>query len=294
MAVNKPPILVGIDGSPSAEQATRWAAREAALTGTPLHLIHSYPWAELDRFPGALKPGMRNQDLFLVESREYLNRAVAEARRAAPEVEVTTEFATRHPVDILTERAGSAERIVLGSRGLGGVSGLLLGSVAVGVTSHATCPVVVVRGDEPAQPDLDPDASVVVGIDTSAHSEAVLSFAYEYAALHRAPVLVLTTWADTVLEPSTAMFLDTVAITEEERCQLSERLAGWRDKYPDVVVRTGVIEDRPAHALVTASRTARLVVVGARGRGGMAGLLLGSTSQALIHRSECPVAVVRG
>jgi nucleotide-binding universal stress UspA family protein len=288
---SKPPIVVGVDGSPSAEQATRWAAREASLTRTPLHLVHAYAWAELSRFPGALKPAMRNQDLFLAEAREYLDRAVSAARAAAPDVVATTEFVTEHPIDVLTARSRSADRIVLGSRGLGGVSGLLLGSVAVGVTAHAACPVVVVRGDGTAPGS---DAPVVVGIDTSEHSEAVLRFGYDHAALHGAPLHVLTTWSDSVVEPSTAMFLDVAAIAEEERCRLSERVAGWREKYPDVVVHTEVHEDRPAHALVAASEGARLIVVGARGRGGVAGLLLGSTSQALIHRAGCPVAVVRG
>jgi nucleotide-binding universal stress UspA family protein len=285
----KAPIVVGIDGSTSAERATRWAAREAQLTAAPMHLVHAYAWAEPSRFPGAVKPGMRNQDLFLSEARAYLERAVEAARSTAPEVEVTTEFVTEHPIDVLTSRSASADRVVLGSRGLGGVTGLLLGSVAVGVTSRAACPVVVVRGDE----TIGDDVPVVAGVDTSVHSEAVLAFGYEYAALHRAPLRVLTTWADTVVDPSTAMFLDIAAIAEEERCQLSERIAGWREKYPDVVVHIEVLQDRPAHALVAASSGARLIVAGARGRGGVAGLLLGSTSQALIHRADCPVAIVR-
>ncbi len=232
--------------------------------------------------------GLPAEELFRRQAHDFLESAQAQVRAAAPEIEVTTEVVDARPVELLTSRASGAELVVLGSRGLGGVSGLLLGSVAVGLASHAPCPVVIVRG-EVAE---DPDAPVVLGLEYSSHNDGILAFGYDYAAMHRAPLLVVRAWADTVIDPATALFLDEEAIREDEHLQLAEQLVGWREKYPDVATRTQVIIDRPAHALLEASKGARIVLVGARGRGGMAGLLLGSTSQALIHRATCPVAVV--
>lgn len=281
-------IVVGVDGSSSAEDATRWAAGESRRRRLPMSLVHAYPWAERIRRTGKPESGTPDEELFRRQAREYLDRACALVREDTPDVEVTTALVDGRPVEVLTARAPEAELIVLGSRGLGGVSGLLLGSVAVGLVSHAPCPVVIVRG----QVATADDAPVVVGLDDSSHTDAVLAFGYDYAALHGAPLLVVRTWDDAPVHPATAMILDGDAICADERLQLAEQLAGWREKYPDVVVRTQVTIDRPAHALLAASEGARIVLVGARGRGGMAGLLLGSTSQALIHRAACPVAVV--
>jgi nucleotide-binding universal stress UspA family protein len=283
----KRPIVVGVDGSSSAEEATRWAAGEARRRRVPLSLLHAYPWAERIRRTGRPEPEARGEELFRRQARECLERAEVLARETAPDVEITTEMVDGRPIELLTARAPEAEMIVLGSRGLGGVSGLLLGSVAVGLVSHAPCPVVIIRGEIAAE-----GAPVVVGIDDSSHNEAVLAFGYDHAALHGAPLVVVRAWADAVVDPATALFLDGDAICEEERRDVAEQLAGWREKYPDVAVTVHVTLDRPGHALLEVSKGARTVVVGARGRGGMAGLLLGSTSQALIHRAPCPVTVV--
>lgn len=288
VTASKRPIMVGVDGSSSAEEAVRWAAAEARVRRLPLSLVHAYPWAERMRRTGKPQPEVHDEELFRREAAETLQQAGAQARAAAPEIEIATEVVDGRPVEVLTGRARGAEMVVLGSRGLGGVSGLLLGSVAVGLAAQASCPVVIVRGEVAAE-----GAPVVVGIDDSAHNDAVLAFAYDYAALLGVELVVVRAWADAVVDPVTALVLDGDNIIEEERRNVAEQLAGWREKYPDVAVRMHVILDRPAHALVEVSKGARTVVVGSRGRGGMAGLLLGSTSQALIHRSACPVAVVR-
>lgn len=289
VAASTHPIVVGVDGSSSAEEATAWAAQEAYSRRLPLLLMHAYPWAERLRRTGEPEPEVRDEDLYRRQAHESLDRAEAQARASAPDVEVTTELVDARPIELLTARAPGAEMVVLGSRGLGGVSGLLLGSVAVGLVSHAPCPVVVVRG---VVPDGVVEAPVVLGIDDSAHSDAVLAFGFDYAALHGAPLVVVRAWADAVVDPATALILDGDTICEDQRLQVMERLADWRQKFPDVDVRIQVTIDRPAHGLIEASKGARLVLVGARGRGGMAGLLLGSTSQALIHRATCPVVVV--
>jgi nucleotide-binding universal stress UspA family protein len=182
--------------------------------------------------------------------------------------------------------------VVLGDRGLGGFTGLLIGSVAVAVTAHAACPVVVVRGPESDLTAPLPEP-VVVGVDGSSTSEAALAFAFEEASLRRVPLVAVHVWRDLLLDATLAPLLDWDAIESDERQVLAERLAGWSEKYPDVAVRRLVAYDRPARALVGESGRAQLVVVGSRGRGGLHGMLLGSVSQALLHHAHCPVAVVR-
>ncbi len=134
---------------------------------------------------------------------------------------------------------------------------------------------------------------VVVGVDGSPTSEAAVGFAYEAAASRRVGLVAVHTWSDTVADPELAVLLDRQVIEDGERRVLAERLAGWGEKFPDVAVERVVTCDGPAHALLGRAAGAQLVVVGSRGRGEFAGLVLGSVSNALVHRAPCPVAVVR-
>ncbi len=134
----------------------------------------------------------------------------------------------------------------------------------------------------------------MVGVDESPASEAALAFAHDWASRHSAPLVVVHAWADMAVDPKIVNLLYTDDVREEETRLLAERLAGWQEKYPDVEVRRELPRKRPARALLERSRGARLLVVGSRGRGEISGRLLGSTSQALIHRADCPVAVIRG
>ena len=149
--------------------------------------------------------------------------------------------------------------------------------------------MVVVRGSVPAPPE----GPVVVGVDGSPTSEAAVGFAYEAAATRGVPLVAVHTWWDLMVDPTFAPLLDWDALEADEREVLAERLAGWGEKYPDVHVQRLVMHDRPARALLAQAAGAQLVVVGTRGRGGVAGLLLGSVSHALLHHAPCPVAVVR-
>lgn len=174
---------------------------------------------------------------------------------------------------------------------MGRISGLLLGSVAQSLAGQAGCPVVVVRGD--AAGAVPTEGPVVVGVDGSPTGEAALAFAYEAAADRSAPLVAVHAWMDAVVDPVMVPLLDRELMETEERVVLAERLAGWAEKYPEVAVRRVVILDRPVHALLEAARDAQLLVVGSRGRSGVRGLLLGSVGHAVLHRSPCPVAVVR-
>jgi nucleotide-binding universal stress UspA family protein len=189
---------------------------------------------------------------------------------------------------VLVAESRQAQLVVVGDRGLGGFTGLLLGSVAVGLAAHAASPVAVVRGAAPS-----PDGQVVVGVDGSPTSEAALAAAYEAAAARRVRLVAVHTWWDFLIDTTLAPLLDWEAIEGDEHVLLAERLAGWAEKYPDVEVRRVVARDKPAHSLLQQATGAQLVVVGSRGRGGFAGLLLGSVSHSLLHHAPCPVLVVR-
>jgi nucleotide-binding universal stress UspA family protein len=283
------PVVVGVDGSEPALSAVRWAAQEAARRRVPLRVVIAFEWTH-DHALGQVALGARYRDIMLGIAREQLADAVEVAEHEQPALEVQPQLVVGYPIPVLTEEARRAQLVVIGDRGLGGVTGLLVGSVAVALGAHAECPTVVVRGE--AEP---PDAAspVVVGVDGSPTSAAALAFAFDAAAARKVPLVAVHTWWDLLVDPSLAPLLDWDAIEDDERQVLAERLAGWGEKYPDVPVERLVTREHPSRALVEQSRRAQLVVVGSRGRGGVAGLVLGSVSHAVLHRAHCPVAVVR-
>ena len=285
------PVVAGVDGSECALDAVRWAAAEAALRRHPLRLVAAHAWLSggLVGDPGlGVDPRVVMRDLV----RGHLAAAAAAARAVAPDVPVEEVEAIGLPVPVLEAESSRAELLVLGDRGLGGFTGLLLGSVGVALTAHAACPVVVVRGPAPDRPGPRAEP-VVVGVDGSPAGEAAVAFAFEAAALRGVPLVAVHAWQDVLVDATMAPLVDWDAVEAQEREVLAERLAGWGARYPDVEVRRLVVRDRPAHALVEESGRAQLVVVGSRGRGGVVGMLLGSVSQALLHHAACPVVVAR-
>lgn len=286
-------VVVGVDGSASGLAAVEAAAREAALRGAELRVVHACVWPAMHvpMGPSPLGPpegGLRNMvDRLMAE-------AVERARAAAPEVAVDQAVVTGEPLTALEVQSRDAELVVVGSRGMGGFVGLLVGSTAVHLAAHGRCPVLVVREEG------RPEGPVVLGVDGSAAGRRAVDFAFAEAALRKAPLVALhswTTWNAPMPAPqdaSTPYANPPGALAEEEELLLSQALAGARERYPDVVVEHRTERGGAREALIEASRSARLVVVGARGRGGFTGLLLGSVSQALLHHAHCPVAVVRG
>ncbi|WP_236790882.1 universal stress protein [Amycolatopsis sp. GM8] len=287
-------ILVGVDGSTSSLHATRWAAGEAAARHTTVHLFHACVLPALGPHTSAATEAGITEDL-VQQGHRWLRQARAEAWHAAPGIDVRTELRVGLPVAELIEESAHARLVVLGSRGLGGFKGMLVGSVSSGVAAHGHCPVVVVRG---RMPDDPPPASgpVVVGVDGSAVSDAAVAFAFEEAGLRGVPLVAVHTWVDVSVAETWSVLpfdIDWDAVAEEERGLLAERMAGWQEKYPEVEVRQEVVCDRPVRGLLASAEGAQLIVVGSRGRGTLTGMGLGSTSQALLHHSACPVAVVR-
>ncbi|GHH40731.1 universal stress protein [Lentzea cavernae] len=282
------PVVAGVDGSSSALAASRWAAREAARRGAPLYLVSAFGWSG-KRHLG--DPGLgRYRDAMVQEAWRTVGAAADAARHAAEGVEVSEMTVDGFPVPLLVTESRTAELLVIGDRGLGGFTSLLVGSVAIRLAAQAECPVVVVRGEDSV--DAGP---VVAGVDGSPISEAALGFAFEAADARGVPLVAVHVWNDYAVGAPVPHPGEWGAVEADEHRLLAERLAGWSEKFPDVVVRREVVRDRPAHALIEhATRTgAQLVVVGSHGRGSAAGLVLGSVSHAVLHHSPCPVAVVR-
>ena len=283
-----PGIVVGVDGSDSALRAVRWAADEAARRRMSLRLVSAFGWTD-DLTVG--HPGLRNRyrDILLDRARRSLAEALSTARERQAALEISDELRIGYPIGTLADESRRAELLVLGDRGMTRVEGLLLGSVGVALAAHAACPVVVVRGPEPTSPTLP----VVVGVEASPVSDSAIAFAFRAAADRSVPLIAVHTWWDTFLDPglSTQLFAEEDQVYEQE--VLAHHLAGWAEKYPQVAVTRVVTRDRAAHLLLEQSRQAQLVVVGSRGRGELAGLVLGSVSNTLVHKADCPVAIVR-
>jgi nucleotide-binding universal stress UspA family protein len=218
---------------------------------------------------------------------------------AAPGVDISTALPAGPPAAALIDASHEAALLVVGHRGLGGFTGLLVGSVGVQTAAHAGCPVIVVRDpDDGAERGVDVPATghVVVGVDGSDLSDLAIDFAFAHAALHGLGVTAVNAYqVPAFAAPSDAWLAayDVDGGREYQIQLLDEALAGYRDTYPDVPLRQIVRHGQPAAVLVAESAGATLTVVGSRSRGGFTGLLLGSTSQSVLHHAAGPVAVVR-
>jgi nucleotide-binding universal stress UspA family protein len=283
------PVVVGVDGSQSAMAAVRWGVAEAARLRSPLRLILAFAWMVDDV---AARPGLeeRYRAVLLDRAHDHLVAAAAVAGREEPGVDVEQQLIEGHPIPVLDAESESAQLIVVGDTGLGRVEGALIGSVAVALAAHASCPVVVVRG---TGGDRSSALPVLVGVHGAPTSESAIAFAFEAAAARNAPLLAVHTWWDLVIDLGMGHLPDWDAVEADEQRLLSQRLAGWSEKYPGVPVEGLVTRDRPSHSLLQQAARAQLVVVGSRRRGRFAGSVLGSVGNALLHRAPCPVAVVR-
>ncbi|MFG2006824.1 universal stress protein [Spirillospora sp. NPDC048911] len=281
-------IVVGIDGSDNSLAAVDWAAEEASRRNTALRIVYAIaPW--VSDTPVGARIGVVHEWL-LGGAQPITDRSITRARDRAPEVRVSGDTTDGQAAAALIDEARGAVMLVVGSRGMGGLAGMLAGSVALQVVSHARCPTVVVRREE-----HPPQGEVVLGVDGSSSCAAAVSFAFEEAALRKARLRAVLAWPHPVsTEPGDMQPLayDPEIVTKEEERTLHETIAGWQEEFPDVEVVHEVLHARPAKALAGASARADLLVVGSRGRGGFAGLMLGSVSHAMLHHSHCPVAVV--
>jgi nucleotide-binding universal stress UspA family protein len=242
-------------------------------------------------------PPVRYPDLVAVwlkdEGRNVVAHAVKIAEDAVPtdrSAAIKSEVVSSPPVQTLVEMSGEADMLVVGSSGRGKLAGGLLGSVSSGLVRQAHCPVAVIRDEDPLMPNPQ-HAPVLLGVDGSPASEQATVIAFDEAARRGVDLMAVHAWSDVAVFQLPG--LDWSAVHAEAERSLAERLAGWQERYPDVTVHRAVVCDRPARQLVERSQSAQLVVVGSRGRGGLAGMLLGSVSNAVVHSVRMPVIVAR-
>ncbi len=292
---DRQPIVVGVDRSTSALQAARWAADEAARRRAPLRLVHAVT-ISTPAYAGGLGYPQSFFDALESDGRQLLVETETAIHQVHPELDVDVEVQTADAVPALIEESDNARLVVLGSRGLGGFSGILVGSTAVALVAHGHCPVAVIRGPKPEEAPLA-HGPVVVGVDGSPVSESALAMAFDEASLRAADLVAVHTWiefsSDSAYAFAHQFIVDWEVIETREGDLLAERLAGWQERYPDVTVRRVVTRDRPVRCLLEHAADAQLLVVGSRGHSGLPGMLLGSTSQALIYHAPCPLLVVR-
>lgn len=286
------PVVVGVDGSPSSLDAVEAAARDAELRGAELRLVHAFGWPSLH-----MPPGGPPWNPAAAGVRELLDGTLAEAERrardVAPRVEIARDVTVGEPVMVLEIASRTASLVVVGSRGLSAFGSLLLGSTSAHLAAHGSCPVLVVRGRR------NPDGPVLLAVDDAPACEEAVSFAFAEASLRGGELVALHACRpgspdsyDGPSDPPSVTY-DEDHLPEHAEQVLDEALAGRRERYPGVPVRKAPVVGRVRRALIDASADAQLLVVGARGRGGFTGLLLGSVSQAVLHHAKCPVAVVR-
>jgi nucleotide-binding universal stress UspA family protein len=293
-----PRVVVGYDASASAKIAVRWAADEAVRRGLPLTVVYAADYTGLVGGPVSMSPWLPG--VSIDEARRIADGGAELARTHRPEVTVDDAAFVGSPGTVLIQHSAGAALVVVGSRGHGDVAGLILGSVASRVAAHAHCPVVVVRGDQLTAPHAD--RPVVVGVDGSPAADAALAAAVETAVATGAPLRVVCAWHPTVpggWENDYWLAVYPEGDPNQTAREAAERVAAdavakARELAPELAVESKVRGgDAAAVVLDAAGDDAGLVVIGARGRGSLASLFLGSVSHGVVHGAGCPVLVVR-
>jgi nucleotide-binding universal stress UspA family protein len=293
-------VVAGVDGSAESLAAADWAAREARRRGVPLRLLHAW---QRQPHPSPSLPDGANQRHW---AERILRHAEADLRRRHPDLDLGTEQVPDSPADALMAAAEEAELLVLGNRGLSGVGGFLVGSVALASVARAQRPVVLVRAGEVAEDEHLPDRAgnpsvrtphrkVVLGLNLRHPCDELLAFAFDAAAHRGAPLQVVYAWhppsacgyASGDLEPG-----DEAEWERQEMRTLSALLHRWQEKFPGTEVEETLASGRAAQHLLRASSGAGLLVVGRRMRQAPAGARTGPVTHAVIHHVSCPVAVV--
>jgi nucleotide-binding universal stress UspA family protein len=286
------PVVVGVDGSEESLRAVEWAAREAERRRSPLRIV-SAP-AMPPRMHARVSPVTVANALRGMSARA-LGAAVTRSEEVAPGLLIDTGLLSGPPALALADCGAGASMLVVGARGAGGFTAMILGSVSRYAATHAPCPVVVVR-----QEIMAVHREIIVGIRDPQDTTEALAFAFEEAALRGADLVAVHAWywfpselgvpageGDATRQPA-----DPRQVSAEAAVQLAEALSGWRDKYPRVRVRQDVVHCHPARVLASYSARSDLVVLGRHGTPSDAGPGIGSIQHAVLNHARCPVAVI--
>lgn len=295
-AQERPPaVIVGVDGTPAAHAALVWATEVAARRGEQLRIVHGlnmpmvmgvFSTSGSERYKASEQDREAGHRL-LIDSAEH-------ARRARPELDVATVLAPEDAPAVLLNEARHGDVIVVGSRKLGAVRAIMLGSVSSRAASHAPCPVIVV----PEVGDGVHHGKVVVGVDGSDSSRRALRFALGHALLTGSSVEVVNSWEVPLPQDTESLAADAGALHEDVFDRQSEEIVAGvlaeviDDQTEGLDISAVRMQEDPVEALTRASQGADLIVVGSRGRGGVRGLIMGSTSQGVLHHAKVPVAVL--
>ncbi|MGW2559399.1 universal stress protein [Streptomyces sp. NPDC001514] len=285
-------MTAGMDGSPESLAAAEWAADEAVLRKVPLYLVNSEEWP----LSAAVPVAGPTEQLRWVD--RMLNETADDLRRRRPGLEVTTRRLAGRPAAALSVEAGDADVLVLGSRGLSGFMGFLVGSVSMATISATEQPVVLVRApkrpDEPPPVHTGPYRDVVVGVDIHQSCDELLGFAFDEAARRDCALRAVHGWTFTTalgyaptLDPGVQRDME-----REVARTLSGLLMPWRQRFPSVKVVEKTLNGSPAQQLLDSAANADLVVIGRRIRRAPLGAHIGPIAHAVLHHCATPVAVV--
>ncbi|MBP5942398.1 universal stress protein [Streptomyces acidiscabies] len=287
-------VTAGTDGSAESLAAAHWAAGEALRRGVGLRIVHVWPRPLTPGRSGAVHE----------QAEHILDRVASGVRAGHPRLAVVERLVRDAAVDTLVAEAGRAELLVLGSRGLGGLHGFVVGSVSHRVLARSTAPVVLVRAGVtyaaehlPAAHGISPEEipglpyrDIVLGLDTSHPCDEPVEFAFASALRRESGLRVVHTYR--VPDGENAHGTAPGRLRAREEQALATALRPWREKFPTVTVTGTVTEGSAAAELTHASARAALLVVGRRTRDGRAGPYLGAVTHAVLHHVGCPVAVV--
>ncbi|GAB3621632.1 universal stress protein [Glutamicibacter endophyticus] len=289
-------IVVGVDGSEQSRCALRWAEREAQRRGSVLNVVSAYTIPVFAASSMDAGYSTLDDDLIRGGAEDIVREARAELEGSP--VTIRTYIESGDPAGVLLDLSEDADLVVVGTRGRGGFVGRLLGSVSSALPAHAKCPTVVVplcmakeqQGQEPTPPERE---HIVVGVDGSDRARMAVLAAAEAAVARQLPLRVVCAVAPVSAAlawmPAT---VDQEAVLEDVHYQMDVGYRWLKSHFPDLELETDVVLGPPVEVLIRESERAVLTVTGSRGRGGFAGMLLGSTSQGVLHHSKGPVMVV--
>ncbi|WP_432845044.1 universal stress protein [Amycolatopsis sp. CA-161197] len=272
-------VVVGVDESEAAVDAVRWAAEEAERRGCVLWLFHA---GLFDSDQATDVERTRQASLLVERAHRWVVRAAQVAQEAVPGIR--TEYLVRLGLaaDLLVELSADVALVVVGSHGIGGLRGAVIGSVALRVAASAHCPVVIARG--PGKPG----GPVVAGVAGADDDERVLEFAFDAAARRHVPLIAVHAWQAGLLDDPEIVEM----VAQSEETALERRLDELSGIHLGVTTHTCAVRGHSAARALMSFDDAQLVVIGSRGRGPVVGGLFGSTGNRLLAQSACPVAVV--